>query len=143
GGATGGAGGTTGGAGGATGGAGGATGGAGGTTGGAGGAGGSGGCMQDSRFTVGVHIILDVTWEASTATEKGSGKVHLWNKAILNANGTALSGEAMSCGTLLPDIVLNAAGVLVTNKSKVQIQIPFEAWDAPGIPKFQQTGTLA
>jgi hypothetical protein len=104
---------------------------------------GGGGCMTYSKFTLGIHIVLDVTWAGSTATNMGSGKVHLWNKATLNATGTALSGEAMSCGTNLPDIDLNAAGVLVTGKMKVQIQIPFEAWDAPSIPKFQQTGTLA
>ena len=158
GGATGGTGGATGGTGGATGGTGGATGGTGGATGGAAGTGGStggsagaggtgmdggGGCTQYSKFTLGIHIILDVTWAGSLATEKGSGKVHLWNKAMLNANGTALTGEAANCGTTLPDIVLSGAGVIVTGKSKVQIQIPFESWDKPSIPKFQQTGTLS
>jgi hypothetical protein len=143
----GGTGGTTGGTGGGTtGGTGGTTGGAAGSTGGTGGTamdGGPGGCPSYSKFTLAIHIVMDVTWAGSTATEKGTGKVHLWNKAILNANGTALMGEAMSCGTLLPDIVLNAAGTLVTGKGKVQIQIPFEAWEAPGIPRFAQTGTLA
>jgi hypothetical protein len=146
GGTTGGTGGTTGGTGGTTGGTGGTTGGTGGSTGGAGGTamdGGPGGCPSYDKFTLAIHIILDVTWAGSLATEKGVGKVHLWNKATLNANGTALTGEARSCGTLLPDIVLSGAGVIVTGKSKVQIQIPFEAWDAPMIPKFAQTGTLA
>jgi hypothetical protein len=103
----------------------------------------AGGCTVYSKFTLGIHIILNVTWAGSTATNMGTGQVHLWNKAMLNANGTVLSGEAMSCGTSLPDIELNAAGTLVTGKSKVQIAIPFEAWDAPSVPKFGQSGSLA
>jgi hypothetical protein len=49
----------------------------------------------------------------------------------------------MSCGTTLPDISLNFAGQVAAGGSKVLIEIPFASWDAPSVPKFQQTGTLA
>jgi hypothetical protein len=87
--------------------------------------------------------VLDVTWKASTATLEGTGKVHLWNKARLNANGTVLTGEAMSCGTSLPDINLNPLGEIAAGGKKVLIEIPFDSWDKPSVPKFEQKGTLS
>jgi hypothetical protein len=158
GGATGGSGGATGGSGGATGGSGGATGGSGGTggtTGGAAGSGGStggsagsggsadaGGCPTYASFTLAIHIIMDVKWAGALATNPGTGKVHLWNRAKMNANGTQLTGQANSCGTTLPDIILNAVGALAAGGEKVSIEIPFASWDAPSIPVFDQKGTF-
>jgi len=157
GGATGGTGGTTGGTGGATGGAAGATGGAagsGGSTGGAAGSGGTtdggagtggmdaGGCQQYASFTLAVHIVMDVTWAGALATNPGTGKVHIWNRAKMNANGMMLTGSANSCGTTLPDIVLNAVGAIAAGGEKVSIEIPFASWDAPTIPVFDQKGTF-
>jgi hypothetical protein len=109
---------------------------------------GGGGCTQYTNFTLGIHIILEVTWKGAgggTTTLDGAGQVHLWNKATLSANGTALSGQAMSCGTTLPDIVLGPLGNIAAGgmNGKVSIAIPFASWDAPSVPKFQETGTLA
>jgi hypothetical protein len=103
----------------------------------------AGGCTVYSKFTLGIHIVLDVHWDAATATLAGDDKVHLWSKAILNANGTMLSGDQMSCGTTLPDINLNAVGEIAAGGKKVLIEIPFASWDAPSVPKFLQTGTLS
>ena len=148
-GATGGAAGATGGAAGATGGAAGATGGAagsGGSTGGSAGAGGSGmdagGCPMYSNVTLAVHIIIDVTWPGALATNPGMGKVHLWNRAKMDVNGLNLTGKVNSCGTTLPDIILNAVGAIAAGGEKVSIEIPFAAWDAPSIPVFDQKGTF-
>jgi hypothetical protein len=155
GGATGGAGGATGGAGGATdGGPGGA--GTGGTTGGAAGSGGSTGgsagaggggmdaglCPTYTNFTLGIHIIMDVTWPATISTNMGTGKVHLWNRASMTATGANLAGKVNSCGTSLPDIVLNGVGATAAGGMFVSIEIPFAAWDAPAIPIFDQKGTF-
>jgi hypothetical protein len=85
---------------------------------------------------------MDVKWDGALATNPGTGKVHLWNRAKLAANGTQLTGQANSCGTTLPDIVLNAVGVLAAGGEKVSIEIPFAAWDAPSIPVFEQKGTF-
>src|SRR4051812_39561640 len=123
----------TGGSVGSTGGATGSTGGSAGTTGGAtgtggatptGGAGGpppdaglpmdgplAGACPSLSTLTLSVHIVMDATWPAGTATSAGSGKIHLWNLAKLNyANGNLSGDETRSCGTILPDFSLNGAG---------------------------------
>ncbi|HMI86024.1 MAG TPA: hypothetical protein VK550_18135, partial [Polyangiaceae bacterium] len=72
----------------------------------------------------------------------GTGKVHLWNRAKLAANGMALTGNVNSCGTTLPDIALNGVGQLAANGQKVSIEIPFASWDTPSIPVFEQKGTF-
>ena len=147
-GATGGAAGATGGAAGATGGAAGATGGAagsGGTTGGSAGSGGgmdAGGCPSYTNFTLAIHIVMDVTWPATISTNMGTGKVHLWNRAKMDASGSNLTGKVNSCGTSLPDIVLNGVGATAAGGMFVSIEIPFAAWDAPSIPIFDQKGTF-
>jgi prepilin-type processing-associated H-X9-DG protein len=123
------------------GGSGGAAGGATGTGGGAGGAGAT--CQARTSFTLAVRVVLDVTWPATTATGMGTGKVYLWNRAKLAANGTALSGDTWSCGTSLPEFSLNAAGQLVTGASKVSVEVPHAVWDAPSIPKFPNLGTIS
>ena len=110
---------------------------------GATGAAGSGAsCPAHTAFTLAVHIVLDVTWPATAATGMGTGKVHLWNRAKLNANGLALTGDTWSCGTILPEFALNFAGSVVTGGSKVSIDVPNSVWDAPMIPKFPNMGTL-
>jgi len=120
------------------------TGGAAGSTGGSAGAGGTsdGGCPSYANFTLAIHITMDVKWDGALATNPGTGKVHLWNRAKLAANGTQLTGQANSCGTTLPDIILNAVGVIAAGGEKVSIEIPFAAWDAPSIPVFEQKGTF-
>jgi hypothetical protein len=145
GGATGGGGGTSGGGGGATSGGGVATGGVAGMTGAGGSTGGSGtgSCPAQTNFTLAVHVIVDVTWPASTATNAGSGKLHLWNRAVLSASGLSLSGDTTPCGTMLPEFGLNGAGQIVTGGSKVLIEVPNMVWDAPTIPKLTSKGTIS
>jgi hypothetical protein len=103
---------------------------------------GGSGCQQYANFTLAVHIVMDVKWAGSLATNPGTGKVHLWNRAKLAANGMALTGTVNSCGTTLPDIFLNPVGELAAGGKNVSIEIPFAAWDAPSIPVFDQKGTF-
>jgi hypothetical protein len=104
----------------------------------------SSGCPALSSLTLSVHIIMDATWPAGTATSAGSGKIHLWNLTKLAASNGNLSGdETRSCGTILPDFSLNGAGQLVTGGSKVLVEIPHSVWEAPTIPKLQSRGKLA
>jgi hypothetical protein len=105
-------------------------------------AGSSASCPAHTAFTLAVHIVLDVTWPATAAAGMGTGKVHLWNRAKLNANGLALTGDTWSCGTILPEFALNFAGTVVTGGSKVSIDVPNSVWDAPMIPMFPNMGTL-
>lgn len=100
-------------------------------------------CPSYASFTLAVHIIMDVTWEAGTATDKGTGQVHLWNRSKLTSNGTTLAGETITCGTVLPDLVLNFLGNVAAGGSKVLIEIPTTDWDAPTMPKYPSNGTLA
>ena len=65
------------------------SGGAGGTGTGSGGA--SGECSARTAFTLAVHITLDVTWPATSATRAGPGNVHLLNRSKFTANCTALA----------------------------------------------------
>ncbi|MEP6653360.1 MAG: hypothetical protein ABJA82_08385, partial [Myxococcales bacterium] len=125
-------------------GSGGAPAGSGGNVGGGTGTGGaSGDCGARTAFTLAVHITLDVTWPATSATGAGTGKVHIWNRSKFTANGTALTGETSSCGTVLPEFGLNFAGQLVTGGSKVSVEVPYSVWDAPSIPKFPNSGTIS
>jgi hypothetical protein len=97
-----------------------------------------------TALTLAVHIVMDATWPASTATSAGSGKIHLWNLAHLDVSAGVLSGdETRSCGTVLPDFALNAAGAIVTGGSKVLVEIPHSVWEAPSIPKLQSRGRIA
>ena len=46
-------------------------------------------CPVIPSFTLSVHVVLDVTWDArGFATTAGSGKVHIWNRTKLTTNGT-------------------------------------------------------
>jgi len=131
-------------------------------TGGAGGSGGSGGsagtggagtgaptpdggvtaaCAGDGAFTVGQHIVMDVTWPASNASTPGTGKIHLWNRSKLTATGGDLGGSTQGCGTLLPPTMLNSLGSLAAGGSKILIEVPDPVWDAPSMPKYATRGT--
>ena len=104
----------------------------------------AGACPPLSTLTLSVHIVMDATWPAGTATSAGSGKIHLWNLSKLNyANGNLSGDDTRSCGTILPDFSLNGAGQLVTGGSKVLVEIPHAVWEAPTIPRLQSRGRLA
>jgi hypothetical protein len=97
-----------------------------------------------TSLTLSVHIIMDATWPAGTATSAGSGKIHLWNMTRLDASNGALSGDdTRSCGTVLPEFSLNGAGTLVTGGTKVLVEIPHAVWDAPPIPRLSSRGRIA
>ena len=110
---------------------------------GTGGAGGGTNCPAQTAFTLSVHVELEVSWPATLASSAGMGKVHLWNRAKLNANGTTLMGDTWSCGTILPEFGLTGAGQLVTGGSKVSIAVPVTVWDKPMIPKFPNSGMIS
>ncbi len=120
------------------------TGGAG--TGGSGmGGAGMGSCTPLTSVTLGVHVIMDVTWPGDNIkTKPGSGKVHIWNKTKLNINGTMVSGDdTAACGSVLPEFELCTIGGVVVGGTKVQVLIPDAIWDAPTMPKFHSQGTLS
>jgi len=127
------------------------TGGAGGgsTTGGGGapGAGGAGmgACSPLTSVTLGVHVIMDVSWTGDNIRiVAGTGKVHLWNRAKLAINGTMVSGdETAACGSTLPEFMLGTIGGFVVGGTKVQVLIPDQIWDSPAMPKFHSQGTLS
>jgi hypothetical protein len=101
-------------------------------------------CPPQATLTLAVHIIMDATWPAGTATSAGKGPIHLWNLSRLNAaNGTLSGNETRSCGTVLPEFGLNGAGQLVTGGNKVHVEIPHPLWDAPTIPRLESRGRLA
>jgi len=102
-----------------------------------------GACPSYAAFTLAVQISMDVTWAAGTATNAGTGKVVLWNRSQLTSTGTVLGGETITCGTVLPDLILNALGNIAAGGSKVLIEIPTKDWDAPTMPKYPSNGTLA
>jgi hypothetical protein len=111
------------------------------------GMGGSGGgsCDPLTNVTLGVHVIMDVSWPGDNIKIKpGTGKVHIWNKSKLAINGTMLSGdETAACGSTLPEFELGTIGGVVVGGTKVQIIIPNEVWDATAMPKFHSQGTLS
>src|SRR5262245_60669091 len=47
-------------------------------------------CPPLTTLTLSVHIVMDATWPAGTATSAGSGKIHLWNLTRLNVSGSTL-----------------------------------------------------
>jgi hypothetical protein len=115
---------------------------------GMGGAGGAGmGCPEIPSFTLSVHVVLDVTWAGDPSgftTTPGSGKVHIWNRTKLTANGTKVAGdETMACGSVIPEFGLAPAAAALVGGNKILIEIPNEVWDKPAMPKFHSEGTLA
>jgi hypothetical protein len=59
-------------------------------------------------------------------------------------SGGVLSGdETRSCGTVLPDFALNAAGAIVTGGSKVLVEIPHSVWEASTVPRLESRGRIA
>src|SRR6185295_7640836 len=105
---------------------------------------GMGTCTTLTNVTLGVHVIMDVSWPGDNIkTKPGTGKVHIWNKSKLNINGTAVSGdETAACGSTLPEFELGTIGGVVGG-TKVQVQIPDAIWDTPTMPKFHSQGTLS
>jgi hypothetical protein len=113
---------------------------------GMGGAGGAGmGCPVLANFTLSVHVVIDVTWDAmGFATTAGSGKVHIWNRTKLATNGSKISGDdTQACGTVLPEFGLTQAAAILVGGNKVLIEIPNAVWDKPTMPKFHSEGTLS
>jgi hypothetical protein len=106
---------------------------------------GGGSCSALTNVTLGVHVIMDVSWPGDNIKIKpGTGKVHIWNRSKLAVNGTMLSGdETAACGSTLPEFELGTIGGVVVGGTKVQILIPDAIWDSPAMPKFHSQGTLS
>jgi hypothetical protein len=90
---------------------------------------------------VGANVSISVTWPSSTASNSGTGTVHVWLFSKMTANGNNFSGTSQTCGIKLPDVQLNGLGSLAAGGSKVQIQIPAEVWSAPTMPTYSSTGS--
>jgi hypothetical protein len=109
---------------------------------GAGGVGGTGGaveCAPRSTWAEASHLIVNVTWPAGVAAMSGTGKLHVWGKAVFTASGNTLSGTLQACGIALPPTTLTALG----GGGMIQIDVPGAAWDAPSMPRFPFQGTQA
>jgi len=98
----------------------------------------AGGCPARSKFTQGVHEVLNVTWPAGTATSAGTGKVDLWGKVAFTANGNSLTGSLQACGTVLPPATLSA----LVGGGMLLIEIPPAAWDSPSADQFAVSASL-
>jgi hypothetical protein len=103
-----------------------------------------GGCPVQRNLTLAVHIVMNASWPATLSSAAGMDKIHVWNLTKVQVNGTELSGnDTRTCGTVLPPFNLSGAGALVTGGQKVHIQIPFNIWEAPTIPRLRSQGRLA
>lgn len=91
-----------------------------------------GGCPEQSTLVLGAKISFPVTWASALAANGGTGNVDIWLLSHATTSGTGdlvFSGTAQSCGTNLPDIVLNGIGTAAvcalgkTCGTKVSVQI--------------------
>lgn len=114
--------------------------GAGSGTGGSGTAGTSGGdsCESRAKLTLGVHVVMNITWPDTLATTQGSGQVHIWNVSRYTVDGSDASGETGPCGSILPPLQLSA----IAGGGKALIEIPDATWDLPSMPKVTAAGTV-
>lgn len=110
--------------------------GSGGTGGAAGTGGSSGACAARTQFTEASHSVLDVTWQAGTATLSGSGQVHLWTRNVFTVSGNTLTGTAQACGSVLPPTGLTG----LVGGGMILIEIPNSAWDAATMAKYTAGG---
>jgi hypothetical protein len=94
-------------------------------------------CAPRAAFTEASHSILQVKWDAGTATSAGTGVVHVWAKTAWTANGNNLAGTVKACGSVLPPASLTQ----LVGGGMILIEIPNSAWEAAGMPTFQVTGT--
>jgi hypothetical protein len=98
-------------------------------------------CEAQESWTEALHYVLDVTWPATTAGEKGTGKIDIWSRVQFSASGKNLEVGLHSCGTVLPETKLTALGRIATGGEKVLIEVPASVWDAPSVPVTMASGT--
>jgi hypothetical protein len=89
-------------------------------------------------------MVLEAKWDSPTqGVAKGTGQIHIWNRTKFTAAGTALTGETISCGTVLPPFKLEGLGLIAGGgKSTILVEVPFDVWDKPTMPKFVSKGTI-
>ncbi|HYJ07913.1 MAG TPA: hypothetical protein VEX18_02865 [Polyangiaceae bacterium] len=95
-------------------------------------------CESRAKITLGVHIVMNVTWPDTLATTKGTGQVHIWNRSNYDVEGSALSGETSPCGSILPPLQLSA----IAGGDKALIEIPDATWDLASMPKIPASASL-
>jgi hypothetical protein len=98
-------------------------------------------CPAETAYTEGVHIIMDVTWPATTAASAGTGKIHIWDLKEVTVTGNTIGGTTRGCGTVLPETPLNGIGTFAAGGSKILIEVPDAVWDQPTMPRFPMRGT--
>lgn len=98
-------------------------------------------CEEAESWTEALHYVLDVTWPATTAGEKGAGTIDIWSRVQLKAKGNDLQVGLHACGSVLPETKLTVAGKLATGGEKVLVEVNEAVWDAPSIPITMATGT--
>jgi hypothetical protein len=96
-------------------------------------------CPPQTAFTLGIHIVINLSWDGTLGASAGSGDFHLWTLATMAASGPALTGNIQVCGNTLPPLPLAA----LIGGGTVQLEIPQSAWDVPSAPKFPTSGMLA
>jgi prepilin-type processing-associated H-X9-DG protein len=104
------------------------------------GAGGGASCPALTQWTEAIHYVLDVTWPATTAANQGSGKVDLWSRLVYTADTAGVSISVSPCGTVLPEVPLNAVGTLAAGGDTVLIEFQDAVWDDLTKPPSMATG---
>jgi hypothetical protein len=104
------------------------------------GTGGGGGdeCAPRDNFTLGVHIVINVTWPDTLATVMGTGQVHIWNRSTYAVDGSEFTGETSPCGSVLPPLELS----VIAGGGKALIEIPDATWDLPSMPNVAGSGEI-
>lgn len=106
---------------------------------GTGGTGGGGSCPTLGTTTAGNHIVVQLSWAATTGLAAGSGEMHIWTKTELTFNGTQVTGTTHACGSVIPPLDKSA----IAGGGKVQTLFPDSVWDSPSLPTFPATGTIS
>lgn len=96
-------------------------------------------CPEQAEGIAGNHIVVDVSWSATTGLNAGSGQLHIWTMAELTFDGTDVTGVVRPCGSVVPPMEKAA----LVGGGQMQTVIPDEVWDAPSMPTFQASGTIS
>ncbi len=106
---------------------------------------GGGLCPSDTNLALAVHVSFPVTWPATTAAGASSGTqtAHIRWLSKYSVDGTKLNGTQQTCSLSLPDVQLNAIGVIAAGGSKIQIEIPTSVWAVSSMPKFSGEATMS
>ncbi len=101
-------------------------------------AGDTSGCPALTSSDIGIHIVANVSWPATTGVVAGSDVVHIWTLSSLDYAGGNVTGRSRPCGSIVPP--LEASQLL--GGGMIQPVIPDEVWDATSLPDSPTSGTI-